>query len=120
MKDFTKIAEELQQGMGALGAAKPELMESFKALMGAGLAEGALTTRTKELIALAIGISVRCDGCIAHHAKAVQAAGASRAEVVETIGVAMLMGGGPSTVYGVEALAAFDQFSGDGARQAAE
>jgi AhpD family alkylhydroperoxidase len=120
MKDFEKIADELKQGMVRLGEAKPEVMDGFRALMGASLSDGALDAKTKELIALAIGISVRCDGCIAHHAKAVHRAGASRAEAVETIGVAISMGGGPSTVYGVDALAAFDQFERDGTSAAAQ
>ena len=75
-------------------------------------AEGALSVKTKELIAFAIAISVRCDGCIAHHSQAVLKAGASRQEVSEMIGVAILMGGGPASIYGAEALRAFDQAAG--------
>ena len=52
----------------------------------------------------------RCDGCVAYHAKRVYELGASREEVLETIGVAIQMGGGPSMVYGGEALRAFDAF----------
>ncbi|THH37464.1 carboxymuconolactone decarboxylase family protein [Aliishimia ponticola] len=72
-------------------------------------AEGALSTKVKELIAFGIAISVRCDGCIAHHSQAVVKAGATRAEVAEMIGVAILMGGGPASVYGAEALRAYDE-----------
>lgn len=113
MKDFRSVADNLHAGMGRLGELSPETMAAFQQLLGAAIRPGAISTKIKELIALAIGISVRCDGCIAHHAKAVYEAGATRAEVVETIGVAILMGGGPSTAYGVEALAAYDQFAGD-------
>ncbi|MCC0056682.1 MAG: carboxymuconolactone decarboxylase family protein [Rhodobiaceae bacterium] len=74
-------------------------------------APGALDGKTKELIALAIGIAARCDGCLAFHAKAAIEAGASRAEILETIGVAIYMGGGPSMIYGAEALEAFDQLT---------
>ncbi|MCL4127376.1 UNVERIFIED_CONTAM: hypothetical protein GTU68_022583 [Idotea baltica] len=74
-------------------------------------ADGALTTKVKELIAFAIAITVRCDGCLAHHAQAVLKAGATRQEVAEMIGVAILMGGGPSSVYGAEALRAYDEFA---------
>ena len=76
----------------------------------AAYGNGALDAKTKELIALAIGITVRCDGCISHHTKRVCELGATRAEVVEVIGVAIHMGGGPSMVYGGEALRAFDTF----------
>ena len=69
--------------------------------MGKGAyAEGTLTTRFKELIALALCVASRCDGCVAYHAKRVHELGASRQEVLETIGVAIQMGGGPSMVYG--------------------
>lgn len=111
MTDFVQVGKDLAEGMGTLGKAEPDTMAAFKALMGATAGrEGVLSVKMKELIALAIAITVRCDGCIAHHVKLVVEAGATREEVVETIGVAQLMGGGPSTVYGVEALKAYDQF----------
>ena len=68
-------------------------------------------SKTKELIALAIGIAARCDGCLAFHAKAAAKYGATREEILETIAVAVYMGGGPSMIYGAEALEAFDQLS---------
>jgi len=71
--------------------------------------DGALDNKTKELIALAIGVTVRCDGCVAHHAMACLDKGATREEIVEAIAVAIHMGGGPSMVYGAEALEAYDQ-----------
>jgi AhpD family alkylhydroperoxidase len=69
---------------------------------------GGARSKTKELIALAIGITARCDGCLAFHAKAAKKHGATREEIVETIGVALYMGGGPSMIYGAEALSCFD------------
>jgi AhpD family alkylhydroperoxidase len=75
------------------------------------MAEGSLDQKTKELIALAISITRECDGCIAAHAKGAARRGASRTEVVEMIGVAISMNGGPGTVWGPRALEAFDQFS---------
>jgi AhpD family alkylhydroperoxidase len=85
-------------------------MGGFAALHRASTSEGALPTKTKELIALSIGIAVHCDGCIAYHVHDALAAGATRDEIVETIGVAVMMGGGPSVVYGCEALEAVEQF----------
>lgn len=73
--------------------------------------DGAIALRTKELMALAIAIAIRCEGCILHHVSAALKHGASRQEVVETITVAIEMGGGPSTVYGATALAMFDEVS---------
>lgn len=108
--DFVKRASEVTQGMASLYATAPDMVNGFNALAVAATKAGALDTRTKELMALAIGISVRCDGCIAFHTKMARRAGATRAEVVETISMAVYMGGGPSAVYGADALKAFDQF----------
>ncbi|GGB47605.1 alkyl hydroperoxide reductase AhpD [Roseibium aquae] len=89
----------------------PDVAKGFHELARAAIAPGALDSKTKELIALAIGITARCDGCLAYHAKAAARYGATRQEIVETIGVAVYMGGGPSMIYGAEALAAFDAFA---------
>ena len=70
--------------------------------------DGALDSRTKELMALAIAIAAPCEGCIVYHVRAAKKKGASREQVAETIAVAIEMGGGPATVYGGEALAAYD------------
>jgi AhpD family alkylhydroperoxidase len=99
--------------MNALGKAIPRTMAAFVQLHQATSSSGALDARTKELIALAIGITVRCDGCIAFHVHDALEAGASRQDILETIGVAVFMGGGPSVVYGTEALEALNQFEGD-------
>lgn len=114
-KNYPDIYEHLNELMGRLGAATPEVMEGFSTLHSASTAGGALSTETKELIALAIGIAVHCDGCIAYHVHDAIGAGASREEVVETIGVAVMMGGGPSVVYGCEALEALEQFEAQAA-----
>jgi AhpD family alkylhydroperoxidase len=73
-----------------------------------------LDTKTKELIALAIGVSKLCDGCIAHHTAGALKAGAGRDEIIEALGVAIMMGGGPSVVYATHALQAVDQFASAG------
>ncbi len=90
----------------------PDVMKAFAELHGAAMKPGALDTKTKELIALAIAVSKQCDGCVASHAKGAARAGATEAEVSETIGVTVLMNGGPATVYGPRALAAFRDFAG--------
>jgi AhpD family alkylhydroperoxidase len=91
----------------------PETMAGFGELHATAVAKGALDTKTKELIALSIGIAVHCNGCIAFHVHDALNAGANRQEILETIGVAILMGGSPSMVYGCEALAALDQFEAE-------
>jgi AhpD family alkylhydroperoxidase len=86
-------------------------MAAFGGLARAALEPKALSTKTKELIALGISVATRCDGCIAFHAEAAVKQGASRDEVMETMGMAIYMGAGPSVMYAAQALEAFDQFN---------
>ena len=94
----------------ALGAAQPDVMQSFGGLHRAGTATRALDAKTKEMMALAISIVVRCDDCIAYHVHDAIQAGATREELEDAIGVAILMGGGPSMIYATHAIEAIDQF----------
>ncbi|WP_134772719.1 carboxymuconolactone decarboxylase family protein [Ornithinimicrobium flavum] len=105
-----KVLDDLRDPARTLRAAIPDVYAGFAATHKAALAGGALDTRTKELIALAIGIDQKCDGCIASHARGAARAGATPEEVAETIGVAILMAGGPSSVYGPRAYEAFLEF----------
>jgi AhpD family alkylhydroperoxidase len=109
-KQYPEYYNTLRELIGKFGQAAPGPMGGFGELHKQATAEGQLSTKTKELIALAIAISVRCDGCIAYHVNDAIKAGANREEIAETIGVAVLMGGGPSLMYGAEALEAVDQF----------
>lgn len=110
IKDYSKNYNNLTKLMSELGAKIPTTMKGFSDLHVASTAEGVLTTKTKELIALGIAITVRCDGCIAFHVHDALKSGASSEEIIETIGVAILMGGGPAVVYGCEAMEALEQF----------
>jgi AhpD family alkylhydroperoxidase len=107
---YPTVYDRLRERMARLGEAAESPMAGFQQLHQAATADGVLSRKTKELIALAIGISVRCDGCIAYHVHDALEAGASREEIAETVGVAIMMGGGPSVVYGAEAIEALDQF----------
>ena len=91
----------------------PDVYTGFGELNRAAMAPGALDAKTKELLALVMGISHRCDGCIAAHARGAAAAGATREEVAEAIGVTFLMNGGPGTVYGPRAYDAFCEYLAD-------
>jgi AhpD family alkylhydroperoxidase len=90
----------------------PDVLSGYAAVHKGAMGDGQLTARMKELIALAIAITRECDGCIASHARSAARRGATVEEVAETIGVAILMNGGPATVWGPRALAAFHEFSG--------
>ncbi len=109
--DFRMIGEQVRANGRALAAAAPETMKSVVAIGRAAYADGALSNKTKELIAFALSVAARCDGCLAHHGARLAQLGATREEVVEAVGVAIQMGGGPSVIYGGEALRAFDAFA---------
>jgi AhpD family alkylhydroperoxidase len=109
--DHHHVQADLAGPARELRAEIPEVLGAFAQLSRAAMAEGELSTATKELIALAIAVTRECDGCIAAHARGAARRGATRAQVAEMIGVAILMNGGPGTVYGPRALEAFDQFS---------
>lgn len=115
----TDVQNELAPLARDLRNAIPEVLKAFSGLHAAAFAEGALTAKTKELMALAIAVSQRCDGCIAAHARGAVRREATEAEVAETIGVAISMNGGPATVYGPRAFAAFKDFAAQAAAKLA-
>ena len=104
------VRDELRVPTRELRHAIPQVYAGYKDLHDSTLAPGVLDTRTKELIALAIAVSKECDGCIAAHAHAAVLHGATPQEAAEAIGVTFLMNGGPATVYGARAFAAFQEF----------
>ena len=110
-KDWKELTRTLSKAMGEVRKGAPDMAKGFSALASAATASGALDTKTKELIAVAIAIAGRCDGCIGFHVKSAVDAGASRDELVETVAMSIYMGGGPSFVYGAQALEAYDQFA---------
>ena len=111
MPDFAQLTSQISSHLAPLRAGQTDTMKGFGALGRAAMTAGALDAKTKELIALAIGVAQRCDGCIGFHAKAAIRAGASRAEMLETLSMAIYMGAGPSMIYASEALRAFDELS---------
>ncbi len=98
----------------------PEVMKAFSAIAQSALNQGALDTKTKELIALGISVAVRCDDCIAFHVKAAVDRGATREEILETLGMAIYMGAGPSAMYASHALSAYTQFAAAKTTQASK
>ena len=106
--DFTR---QLSTMLRDLRGGTPEVMKAFSSMAQNALAPKALDTKTKELIALAIGVAVKCDDCIAFHAKAAVEQGASDEEVLETLGMAIYMGAGPSVMYASHALQAYRAFA---------
>lgn len=109
--NFVERHKELSAGFRTMHEATPGVMSGFAKLHRAAVADGALPGKTKELIALAVSITSHCDGCISFHVHDALKAGATKEEIEEAVGVAVLMGGGPAAVYGSDALEAVRQFA---------
>lgn len=110
-KDYKQITSDISQYTAELRKSSPDTMNGFYAMAKAATADGALDRKTKEFIALAIGVTQRCDGCIGFHAKALKELGATREEVSDVLSMCVYMGGGPALMYAADALRAFDQFN---------
>jgi AhpD family alkylhydroperoxidase len=111
--DWPELAKLLKADIRNLRIGAPDVMKAFSSMATAAGAPGALDAKTKELIALAVSVAVRCDDCIAFHAKAAAQRGATREEILETLGMSVYMGAGPSVMYASHALAAFTQFDAE-------
>jgi len=113
-KAYRQITRSVSKSLGQLRVDTPDIMKGFGALAEAATRDGALTRKTKELIALAPGVAGHCDACIGFHLQTLIKLGATRLEVEEALGVAIYMGGGPSLMYAADALAAFEELSAPG------
>lgn len=105
-----EVLDELRPQTRELRHMIPDVYKGFGALHAAAFADGALDAKTKELIAMALAVSTQCDGCIASHARAAASKGATLEEAADALGVTILMGGGPATIYAPRAYAAFKEF----------
>ena len=112
--NWPELTRSLSAEFRNLRGGAPEVMKAFSSIAQAALAQGALDPKTKELIALGIAVAIRCDDCIAFHVKAAIERGATREEVLETLGMAIYMGAGPSAMYASHALSAYTQFAATG------
>lgn len=108
--DYHGRIAEIDEYAKELRGLIPDTLTAFGTLSRAAQTPGVLDRKAKELLALAISVVTRCEGCIAYHARGAQRTGANRQEVAEALAVAIQMGGGPSVNYAADALRAFDQF----------
>lgn len=108
---YTGLTQNISRHIAELGKHIPETLQGFSSLAQSAGKDGALDQKTKELIALSLGVAAHCKGCIGFHSKALIKLGATRQEVAEAMGMSIYMGGGPSLMYAAEALQAFDEFS---------
>jgi AhpD family alkylhydroperoxidase len=115
-RGYRDLTQAVSSKLAQLRGSTPEVMKAFNELGRAATAAGALDAKTKELIALALSVAVRCDPCIGFHAKSLVRLGATRQELDEMLAVATYMGGGPSLMYAASAVTAFDEFHAAAAR----
>lgn len=111
MKNYKEITGEISLSLSKMRKEIPEVMSAFGVLAQAASKDGALSKKTKELIALALGIAGHCDGCIGFHVQALVKLGVTREELLEVLSMSVYMGGGPSLMYAAEALNAYEQLS---------
>ncbi|PZP29461.1 MAG: alkylhydroperoxidase [Roseateles depolymerans] len=110
--DHTGLIQSINQGIQPLRKSQSEAMQGFSQLAKASMAEGQISSKYKELIALAIGITQHCSGCIGFHVKALQKLGCTRTELEEMLTVCVYMGGGPALMYAAETMQAWDAMAG--------
>ncbi len=111
MGKFKELTKFVSENLRDLKQGNPDLMKGFAALSQSASKAGALDEKTKELLALAIAIAIRCDDCIGFHTQACIRLGMTKQELEELVGVAVMMGGGPSLMYGSHAIAAYKEFT---------
>ena len=109
--DHHSLIQNINHQLGPFRKSQAEALAGFGQLAKASMAEGAISAKHKELIALAIGITQRCSGCVGFHVKALRRLDCTRAELEEMLAVCVYMGGGPALMYAAEALSAWDQMA---------
>ncbi len=109
---YRELTESVSKNLSTLRGDIPDVMKGFGDLARAASRDGALDKKTKELIALTLGVAAHCDACIGFHVQALIKLGTTKAELEEALGMAIYMGGGPSLMYSANALAAFEELSG--------
>ena len=116
---YTDLTRSISADLAKLRGDIPDTLRGFGALAKAATQDGALDKKTKELIAIALSVSMRCDPCIGFHVQTLVQLGGTRAELAEALGMAIYMGGGPSLMYAAKTSSAFDEFSAAAAAAAA-
>ena len=107
MMDWNGYRKQVIAGVGALGKLSPDTVKGYVTLGGAGRQTGRLDAKTRELIAIAVAITLRCDGCITVHTEAARKLGATQEEIAEALGVAVSVNAGAAIVYSTRVLDAY-------------
>ncbi|WP_010188549.1 carboxymuconolactone decarboxylase family protein [Sphingomonas sp. PAMC 26605] len=111
MLDWNTYRGQIVAGVGRLAKLTPDTIKGYAQLTQAGSKTEHLDAKTRELIALAVAVTLRCDGCIAVHTAEARKQGASHGELAEALGVAIGVNAGAALVYSTRTMAAFDAAS---------
>ncbi len=107
MMDWNSYRQQVVAGVGGIGKLSPETVKGYAALSTAGAKTAQLDGKTRELIALAVAVTLRCDGCIVVHVEAARKLGATAEELAEALGVAVSINAGAALVYSTRTMDAF-------------
>ncbi len=110
MENWKRYSEEIAARVREIGAANPDLIKAYAEFHHANAKSTHIDAKTRELIALAVSVTLRCDGCINAHTQAAVKAGASKEEVVDALGVAIMVNAGAAMVYSARTIDAFDTY----------
>ena len=108
MLDWNNYRDQVLTRVGQIGKHSPDTEKGYLTLSGAGAKTARLDAKTRELIALAAAVSLRCDGCIAVHADAAKKRGVTEDELAEALGVAISVNAGAALVYATRTFDAFE------------
>jgi AhpD family alkylhydroperoxidase len=107
--NWSDLLGTLKRSWNLFGNSNPKMLEAYRNLAAAQGSNGALDAKTRELIAIAVAVTTRCDGCISSHMAAAIAAGASEAEISDACGTAIALNAGAAYVFSLHAMEAYGQ-----------
>ena len=108
MQDWNEYRDALLAKVADYGKLSPDVMRGLHMMDGGAAKTGRLDAKTHELIALAVAVTTRCDGCITIHTKNAVEQGATRAEIAEALGIAISLNAGVAVVYSARVLDVHD------------
>lgn len=115
MINWIEYHQELLGRVSEMAKLSPDTIKGYQGLSNAGAHTSQFDAKTRELMALACAVTLRCDGCITVHTAAAIKNGATREELAEALGVAIALGAGATLVYSVRTLDAWATHSAEAA-----
>ena len=105
--DWNGYRQQLATTITEIGKTAPELTRGYKMLVASRATSGALDAKTRELVALAVAVTLRCDGCITTHVELARRQGATEPEIVDALGITVMVNAGAALVYSARTVDAF-------------